>query len=433
MIEIILSIVIGTTAGIFIGLVPGIGTGSFILSVYPILLQLDLLSVFLFYISIIFTTQFYGSVTAILTGTAGEITSIPAVTNGHWLLKDGHGYNALLSSAFSSIIASIIALILINFFIWASPDVSFFLSSKIRFLIFLAIIFGLLITSKNYFIGLLSIILGLLFGTVGWNNLLQSRILTFGIPSLDVGLNFYTILFGGIIIPILYQNIKNKPKNLLVPYKVKTSWLSTFSWGACFRGSLIGFALGCVPGVSYLISSNIAETFEKYISKKNIAWNNLISAEGANNAGVISSLLPFLLFSIPIIPSEVIIMGLFESKGYNIFTKNILNEWLVYSPILLIILGIFNFFLSGYCYKVVTNYILKYLNQIYSFCLVICSILFFYISITEYNLLNDIILLGVILLIQYLTKMHFLNFVYAFFISSYFMAELSYIMQMYII
>ena len=372
--------------------------------------------------------------TAITTGATGEITSVPAVTNGHQLLKQGFGYQALMTSAFSSVVASIISLFLVNLIIWSSPDISLFLSSKFRFAVFIMIIFGLIFTSKNYIYAAIAAILGLIVGMVGWNELFQTRILTFGLPQLDTGLNSYTILFGGLIIPILYENIKQTfNENVTMPKADKSPMFKYFYWGACIRGSLIGFFMGLIPGISYLISSNVAERVEKRISRDNNLWRNLISAEGANNAGAISSLLPFLIFSLPILPSEAIIMGLFESNGYNVFTNNMLADWLIYSPILLVVLGMVNFLLSGYLYSPLVNFISFYQKQIYVLCFFVCCGLFLYTSITEYNLIVDTVLLITVILIQYVLKVQTITFIYVYFVSTYFFNEVSYMVQMFIL
>ena len=109
----LLAVVFGLLLGVLTGLVPGISVSSIVLLLLPFLYGLDLLSLFLFYIVLVSTSQYYSSISSIVYGVAGEMCSMPAVVHGHPLYKLGQGSKILALTSTSSFIASMFGVILI--------------------------------------------------------------------------------------------------------------------------------------------------------------------------------------------------------------------------------------------------------------------------------------------------------------------------------
>ena len=81
----ILALVTGIFFGMLMGLLPGIGAAMLMLLMYPVLLLsfVDIWVLMCFYLGIVNSGQYYGSVSASVFGVIGESSSLPAVKNGY--------------------------------------------------------------------------------------------------------------------------------------------------------------------------------------------------------------------------------------------------------------------------------------------------------------------------------------------------------------
>jgi putative tricarboxylic transport membrane protein len=86
------------------------------------------------------------------------------------------------------------------------------------------------------------------------------------------------------------------------------------------RGTAIGYFLGLVPGMSYILGSTAAYNFERWWhrqtqKKTNISVASVVASETASNTGSMTVLIPMILFGMPIIASEAIIYDLMVDAG----------------------------------------------------------------------------------------------------------------------
>ena len=101
--ELILIMFAGIITGSIVGMLPGIGPAMILLVIAPLLVKFDLVTLFVFYSCLISSSQYFGSISAIVYGVPGEISSVPAVDNGHALFKKGQGVHALSSTSVLSL------------------------------------------------------------------------------------------------------------------------------------------------------------------------------------------------------------------------------------------------------------------------------------------------------------------------------------------
>ena len=359
MIEILFSIILGILGGIIIGLLPGLGTSTLLLITYPFLKNFNIVPLFLFYISVLTSSQFYGSISAIIYGVTGELSSMPAVKNGHTLFRRGLGAESVIYTSTGSFFSSLIGICLFFVLVTTFSDYFIYLlkGKVILFFLFVALLI-IILTSGNIKASIAFAILGFILGKIGYDDLLGGRILTFGIKDLDAGIPSFPLFCGFIIIPLLYFYYKNnkdieEPRNLNLTILKKIKVLLDFQYiSSIIRGSFTGFIAGLIPGASYTVSSNLAEEIERKVNKKKTnddsLMKNLVAAESANNSATISVLIPFLMLSIPIIMSESIILGLAQIKGFN-FTNSVsfLTSNLSVVMTSLILINLVNWFISG--------------------------------------------------------------------------------------
>ena len=181
----------------------------------------------------------------------------------------------------------------------------------------------------------------------------------------------YIVYLGGIpIIPIamgllVIPGIVRSNSTIMVSLH-KTNHINdiTNSTRTIIIGSVVGSLSGLIPGISYTISSSLAETVEKFrnifnrVSAPQTYYNNILSAETSNNAGAITSLIPLLLLGLPILPSEAIILSLVENKGFVIQTafQTIKNNAILLC-VLAVAVSVINLYISGILYKYLAFFI----------------------------------------------------------------------------
>ena len=406
MIEVLFPILLGSVVGCFIGILPGIGIVTILALTYPFLYNFNLLELFLFYFSILNASQYYGSIIASAFGLPAELTRFPAVTHGHKLFIDGKGKEAIIGASTGSFIASLFSILLLYIIIVFFSEVFyFFLKGKVILLVLTLVMLISIISSSKKIVSCLFMLLGLFLGYIGLINLsTYTSFATFNISYLDGGIPFYPLMCGLIIIPpiLRYKKIKtSKLKLEKVSLSARFKFLVNLKYfPSILRGTVVGFLSGLIPGASYLISSNLAETIEQKFSKTTENIKYLISAESANNAGTVSVLLPLLIIGIPIVASEALILGIAETKGYNVsvafnFLKNNLHL------ILLSLIGInlLNWITSGIFY----NSVIRFYNIIKDYSYVgvaivsIMAMLFF--AVSEYRLLLSLFVFAISLII----------------------------------
>ena len=106
-------LVLGVVAGTIAGLIPGVGIFATLLLLYPFILDLSFTDAFVFYLALVSTTQYVGSVTATVFGMPGEASSLPAVYEGNALFKQGKGSLAISGAAIGSVLGGLLTLALV--------------------------------------------------------------------------------------------------------------------------------------------------------------------------------------------------------------------------------------------------------------------------------------------------------------------------------
>lgn len=289
-----------------------------------------------------------GSVTATLLGAPGESTSIPAAKEGFAMYNQGHGRYALAISAWGSFIGSIIA-VLLSLMLWPFIDKLFLLSyTEVRAVFFLALIGILIVHGQNSaWVNAILVAAGLALGSVGMSVDLRSTWGTFGNDYLAGGIPKITVVVFLFALPMILETWMQDPlRKIDMSNKARFSAseaMQKLPFGSILRGSTIGFFIGMIPSLSYIASSKFAWTIEKSFKKKSYQTGDagcLAAAETANNAAVLTCLIPFLMFAVPITVSESLVADII-----SLTSSPFSPGWLYRDNNLLMILG--SFFLAN--------------------------------------------------------------------------------------
>ncbi len=321
-------IFLGILGGTIAGLMPGVAMAVLMLLVYPFIISFEVFQILQFYISAILISQFIGSIVATYFAIPGEISSIPAVQEGHKMATKGQTSQAIFISAVGSFIGGIVALVFL-FLIWQQIGtiMKSFTSFTNAVVITFVFLLMFLIPCKNNFERFVFPTIGIVLGLVGHNPLdYQQEFFTFGIDMLQAGIPAMPIMMGLYTLPLLFKlhttNTKIKFKDRVpsfslsqITFNVKHFLISVFH-------AIVGFWYAFVPGIGLGLVSNTAYQMQLAVNKKFKVDENknseysLLAAETSNNSGAFAVMLPLLIFGIPTNPSQAILYDLLIEKNF---------------------------------------------------------------------------------------------------------------------
>jgi len=328
-IETLLVFVFGIIGGIFSGIMPGMGGLALMLMIYPILVELQPQNILIFYVVMISIDQFFAGLTAIIFGVPGSSMSVYSSYEGHTLMKQGRGSEAIMYSAISSWMTSLFGVVLILALV---PIL--FLVYKVWNTNVQAVLFGftsiviVLVSRNRLYMSILLFIIGNLLGEIGYSHVFNRNFFTFDSPVLYSGIPIMPVLVSLFMIPLFLSTLQHGKKTFEFPGVTLDGYWNSFKnimlyrW-TLLRTGLLGSIGGFVPGMAYGMSSLLGYTVERSVQQKKGTYKQgnmecLIASEGANNAGTFTQLVPLLFLGIPITASEAIIYNILENRGYPV-------------------------------------------------------------------------------------------------------------------
>lgn len=307
---------IGIFLGIISGLIPGVGNFVLMLLIWPFLSSLDMFELLILYASMASISQYIGSIPAIVYGIPGESSSYPAVSESKRLTSMKQVSQAISGSAFGSAAGSMIVVGLCYTFVEYTDLIKHFYNTKIMVGLLLAVTLAMIFTVNNRtYVNVLLIVLGLGLGLIGYNSYLGINFATFGNTYLYAGLPMPVVLICLFAIPQMLHHINDSAtKTTEKTYNIGKLYI--LNPLALAGSTMVGFFGGLIPGLTTVFSSTAAYNISMLFTKDPV--KRIVVSETANNAGAFSMLLPLLIFGIPLIGSEAILLFLMEQKGFNL-------------------------------------------------------------------------------------------------------------------
>ncbi len=332
-----LFVILGTLLGFISGIIPGVGNTVMILASYPLLKDASLLQMLLYYLAIISSSQFSGSVVATVFGVPGESSSLPAVIEGNRMFRRGVGNFAISNAAIGSVFGALVAVVVVYTVMpFAIELIERFYNNNVQLIVLLLATFSicfLMGTSvlQNIFVFAIGIFLGLI-GT-NWvpNFVFLPQVIPYEtFPILLTDLPLFPVIISLYVFPVLLQtNEMFKGFNTNKKYEDKNHVVEHFKeYGkniiSSLRGSAFGCFIGLVPHIGASVSSNLSYALEKKLGIRRKNYNQkgdiktLVAAETANNSTGLVSLMPLMLIGIPISASEAMLLGYIDINSYTI-------------------------------------------------------------------------------------------------------------------
>ncbi len=320
---------IGCILGTLIGVLPGIGPVATIAMLLPATYALPPVSALIMLAGIYYGAQYGGSTTAILVNLPGESSSVVTCIDGYQMARQGRAGPALAAAGLGSFFAGCVGTLILAAFAPPLTELAFkFGPAEYFSLMVLGLIGAVVLASGSLLKAVAMIVLGLLLGIVGTDVNSGVARFSFDVPELTDGIGFVVIAMGvfgyGEIIGNLSQPDEERE---VFTSEVKGLWPTRDDFKrmtpAVLRGTVLGSALGILPGGGALLASFAAYALEKKISmrpgevpfgKGNI--RGVASPESANNAGAQTSFIPLLTLGIP--PNAVMALMVGAMTIHNI-------------------------------------------------------------------------------------------------------------------
>jgi TctA family transporter len=208
-------------------------------------------------------------------------------------------------------------------------------SAEFFSLVVLGLIASIALASGSAVKALAMIVLGLLLGTVGQDLFTGTPRFVFGARELYGGLNFVSLAVGVFGVAEILRNLEDEKTRTVVVKAVKGLWLTREDLrriGApVLRGTVLGSALGILPGGGHVLAAFGSYAVEKRVSRHpetfgHGAIEGVAGPESANNAAAQTSFIPLLTLGIPAHPVMALMLGAFIIHGITPGPKVLVDE-----------------------------------------------------------------------------------------------------------
>lgn len=316
----------GMMAGMVLGMLPGLGGVAAASILLPFVFLFDDfagLALLLGAVSVIYTSD---TITSVLVGAPGSPASVPTAIEGHALAKQGKAALAMGLSFLASVTGGLFGAATLALAIPIAGPIVLALGTPELFMFALVgLVFASSMVGKNIAVGLAAACFGLLLGVVGAAPAAANYRFTFGQPYLMDGLSLTIVALGLFAVAEVISMLASGGGISSGQHKLG-NWMDGFAaywrnrW-LILRSALIGTVGGFVPAVGANASTWVAYGHAMSSTKDKSKFGKgeergIAASEGANNATVISDLVPTLLFSVPGGPAAAIFLGALFSFGY---------------------------------------------------------------------------------------------------------------------
>jgi putative tricarboxylic transport membrane protein len=317
---------VGVFVGSLVGVLPGIGPILTISILLPFTFGMEPTAALIMMAGIYYGGMYGGSTTSIMLNLPGENASVVTTFDGYPMRLQGRAGPALGIVAIASFVAGLFAVCVLAFFASPMAQLALLLGPPEMFLLLICAlslvgVLGEGSTSKS----LTMLGFGLVLALVGTDLFSGQPRLTFGQPELLSGVELIPVVIGLFALGEIFY-CRPRPNTKLTSFGLKIRELMptrddlSRSAMPIARSSVVGTALGVVPGGGPAVASYVTYGLERAISKDRSrfgkgAIEGVAAPEAANNAAATGALIPLLTLGIPSSGAAAIIMSAFVMYG----------------------------------------------------------------------------------------------------------------------
>ena len=332
--------------GLFVGAVPGLTATMAIALLVPVTFFMAPIPAIAAIVTASAMAIFSGDIPGCLLRIPGTPASAAYTDEAYAMTKKGHAEMALGAGLVFSAVGGMFGTLVL---IVAAPALAEFATRFSSFEYFWLVLLGLtcavFITSDRPLKGLITLSLGLLVACVGLGNPAGFPRFTFGNIEMMGGIGMISMMIGMFAISeIIRFVVDTSPPAEMVVEKVGNVLVGQWALAKKYpkqilRGSVLGTAVGTLPGAGADIAAWMSYAMSKKFSKEPEKFGTghvegIVESGSANNSAVAGGWIPALVFGIPGDSITAIVIGVLYMKNMNpgpsLFTTNPQNIYAVF-------------------------------------------------------------------------------------------------------
>ncbi len=320
---------LGAFLGTIVGVLPGLGPVATMAILLPITMGMSPTAGLVLLAGIFYGAQYGGSTTSILLSIPGEATSVITILDGYAMTKKNRAGAALTAAAIGSFIAGTMGYLALTFFSVPVAALAPKLGPPEYFAISVCGLIILANTSGGAFSkNMLMVLVGIMLSTVGIHYISGTTRFDFGYYRFGKGIDYVPVLIGLFGMAEVIQWILSKTELPATTFKLRLRDLYPTRTEArrmlapMFRGGVIGFLVGLLPGPGAILATYASYAFEKKISKHpeefgQGAIEGVAGPESANNSSMAGGLIMLLSLGLPFSGVTALLLGALQMQGLS--------------------------------------------------------------------------------------------------------------------
>jgi putative tricarboxylic transport membrane protein len=317
---------IGVFLGTIIGMLPGIGSSAGIALLIPISFGMQPTTALMMMAGVYYGAMYGDSLSAILINTPGEGAAVMTTIEGYKMAQKGRAGAALAVSAWGSFIAGTISVVALT--LVAVPLAQFALRfgpAEYFMLMLFAMTSVSALSGASRAKAVFAVGLGLALSTVGIDLQTGESRFTLGIPELEDGLHFPAVVVGLFAVSEVLRSLERFHGGTHQVIRISGKLMLTReewrrSLPPIFRGGVIGFVVGVLPGAGSTIATILSYSVESRVSKHRHefgtgAIEGVAGPEAANNACTAGAMVPLLSLGLPGSATTAVMLGVLVMYG----------------------------------------------------------------------------------------------------------------------
>jgi putative tricarboxylic transport membrane protein len=315
--------------GMFVGAIPGLTATMATALLVPVTFFMDPVPAIAAIVTATAMAIFAGDIPSALLRMPGTPASAAYVQDAYLMTRAGRGEDALGACLVFSAIGGLFGTVVLVTAAPALAEVALkFSSFEYFWLVLLGLSCAIFIAPGSVTRGLVSLVVGLAVACVGIENPAGQARYTFGSVDLLGGVNFIAAMIGLFAMSEVFRAVLSPGERPRIEgrgeagiFRTQVANLRRYPVQTV-RGSVLGTAIGALPGagadiaawISYAVSKRFSRTPQKFGTGH---VEGLVEAGASNNAAVSGAWIPALVFGIPGDSITAIVIGVLYIKGLN--------------------------------------------------------------------------------------------------------------------
>lgn len=322
----------GFLLGLLFGAIPGLTATLAIALLLPFTFGMEVVNALIMVMGIYMAGIYAGSITGITVNIPGAPSGAITSLDGHALMKQGHGAQALSLDAFASSIGGMIGALVLMLLAQPISQLALLFRTPDKFsLVLLAVVTVTVVARGSIWKSVIAMTLGLMIATVGIDPMRPVGRFDFGSYHLVEGIRLLPAVIGLFAVCELFVQastpartvqgaLVDAPKLRHRDFIPRLRTIRDIGPLTYIKSSVIGVLIGMLPGGGASMASFIAYAEAKRTSKRPEEFGQgshegLAASEAANNAMCGGAIIPLLTMGIPGDAVTAIIFGVLLLHG----------------------------------------------------------------------------------------------------------------------